>query len=375
MPSVVFTGDIGFDRYMTGRFEDENIISQEIKDFFNGADHVVANVEGAMVNAEDTGEKGIFFHAMDPRAIKFLKLIRADVWSLANNHAMDAKQEGLESTQRIAKENNCQTIGAGLNRELAAKPVIFDEDGGVGIFSCGFDRGCPPATEDRAGCFSWNAFELIEKTAAEIHKTCKHCVLVVHGGEEFGSMPIVYNRERYMKFLSLGVDIVVAHHPHVPQNYELFDNGKAIFYSLGNFIFDTDYQRAQMNTDRGVLLQINFTEDGFTFDALGTKLIRGDERIEKGELPDIFTNIDAKNYEALAPYAAKALLANEKRRKLFMKPEEFGAYDEAKWIEYYTTESRTPWESLDFKVYYEEAQKESNPDVLPKVKEYLKKQM
>ena len=29
---------------------------------------------------------------------------------------------------------------------------------------------------------------------------------------------------------------MVAHHPHVPENYETFADGKAIFYSLGNFI-------------------------------------------------------------------------------------------------------------------------------------------
>ena len=62
---------------------------------------------------------------------------------------------------------------------------------------------------------------------------------------------------------------MVGHHPHVPENYELFDNGKAIFYSLGNFIFDTNYQRVHLYTDLGVLLKLNFTEEEMTFDAMG----------------------------------------------------------------------------------------------------------
>ena len=33
--SIVFTGDIGFDRHMDGKWEDEQLFSQEILDFFH----------------------------------------------------------------------------------------------------------------------------------------------------------------------------------------------------------------------------------------------------------------------------------------------------------------------------------------------------
>ena len=42
-------------------------------------------------------------------------------------------------------------------------------------------------------------------------------------------------------------------------NYETVGD-KIIFYSLGNFIFDTDYQRSQFNTELGLLVKINFTD-------------------------------------------------------------------------------------------------------------------
>ena len=63
--SIVFTGDIGFDRYMEGRWEDENFLSQEVLDFFHSADHTCANVEGALIDAQDDGSRGVFFHAMN----------------------------------------------------------------------------------------------------------------------------------------------------------------------------------------------------------------------------------------------------------------------------------------------------------------------
>ena len=45
--SIAFTGDIGFDKYMEGRWRDEDLLDEELKCFFRSAEHVAANVEGA----------------------------------------------------------------------------------------------------------------------------------------------------------------------------------------------------------------------------------------------------------------------------------------------------------------------------------------
>jgi len=42
--SLIFTGDIGFDRYMNKKWEDENLFSKAVLDFFKSGDHTVANV-------------------------------------------------------------------------------------------------------------------------------------------------------------------------------------------------------------------------------------------------------------------------------------------------------------------------------------------
>ena len=113
--SLVFTGDIGFDRYMLGQWEDEELLSAEVLDFLHSADHVVANVEGPVAKAEtNTTKDGVqqLLHTIDPAAVKVLKKMKADVWNLCNNHIMDAGPFGIESTLKIAKENGVQTIGA-----------------------------------------------------------------------------------------------------------------------------------------------------------------------------------------------------------------------------------------------------------------------
>ena len=87
-----------------------------------------------------------------------------------------------------------------------------------------------------------------------------------------------------------------------------------IFYSLGNFIFDTDYQRVHLYTDVGVLLKLLFTEEAIDFEAIGIRIIRGDERIDIAPLPAIFTDIPAAEYELLAPLSAKAFVAEDRRK-------------------------------------------------------------
>ena len=333
--SIVFTGDIGFDKYMQGKWEDENLLSPAVLEFFHSADHVCANVEGALINATDNGEKGVLFHSMDPKAAQVFQKMHADIWSLGNNHTMDAGLEGIVNTKSIASEQGVKTVGAGLNLEEASAPVYLDEAGGIGLICLSYLVGCVPATETDPGTFPWDNMELIAQRIAEVKAKCRWCVIICHGGEEFAAMPLPYVRDRYMAYLELGADAVVGHHPHVPENYELFENNKAIFYSLGNFIFDTDYQRAHLYTENGILLKLLFTEEKMDFDATGIQIIRGPEQIDIAPLPDIFTNIPAEEYELLAPLSAKAFLAEDMRVMVYLEPHNFAGCSDAVWDRYY----------------------------------------
>lgn len=351
--SLVFTGDIGFDRYMDGRFDDEGLISEEVRSFCVSADHVIANVEGALVpepaNTETCGVKQLR-HTMDPGAVHFLNRIHADIWNLANNHIMDAGPEGLSATLEEAFRAGARTIGAGMDLHDASKPLILPDAGGIGIFAVGYRRGCKPAGPENAGCFSWAEMDLIRKTIESIKKTCRWCVVVSHGGEEFTALPAPYTRTRYLDYLNMGADLVVCHHPHVPMNYELFGE-KAIFYSLGNFIFDTDYQRAQYHTDEGVLLRLDFTEESFSFEALGLRLLRDAGKVVSADLPVIFRDVPEKDYRLLSPLAAKMFISATKRQQLYLHPDEFNNASLDKWAEHFANplrSGRVPGEALDF---------------------------
>ncbi len=382
--SLVFTGDIGFDKYMDGKWNDEELISDEILDFLHSGDHVVANVEGALVRQEKKeGLQGVqqLVHAMDPDAVKVLGKMGADIWNLCNNHILDAGDEGVRKTLEEAEKFGAKTVGVGMNLNQAKEILYLPDAGGIGLFSVGFRTGCKPAGEAKAGCLLWNEMELIEANIREIKSRCRWCCLIVHGGEEFTSLPSPYVRERYLKFLDMGADMIVAHHPHVPMNYETVGD-KVIFYSLGNFIFDTDYQRAQYHTEEGILVKLNFTEENYTWEAVGINIIRGPEHIVKADLPQIFADVQQEEYEKLSPLAAKMFLAATKRQQIYLNPKAFEHKTPQEWEEHFTDPNRryrVPGEALDFTIIWELAQKEQEgawkKSSLPQVVDYILGQM
>lgn len=356
--SLIFTGDIGFDKYMLGRHDDPALLAPEVAAYLKDCDHLIVNVEGPLFDkghAKREGTEGSLMHSMDPAVGPFLKSIGADIWNICNNHIMDAGPEGIRSTLEIARENKALTLGAGMNEREATAPVIIDEAGGIGIIGVGYQRACRKAGDDTPGCFSWSDLDLISRQIAGIKQKCRYCIVLAHAGEEFTALPSPYTRDRYLAYLDMGADIVVAHHPHVVNNYELTADGKAIFYSLGNFIFDTDYQRSQMYTQYGVLLKLSFDKDGFSFDAFGISVDRMRESIVKSTLPAIFTDVPPDEYEKLKGLAARVFIENTKRQLQYMRPDDFKDATEDDFVANFyepLRSGRVPGETLDMQIIY-----------------------
>ena len=354
--SLTFTGDIGFDHYMNKKWADEELVSGEVLNFLRSSDHLIINVEGPLSKQEEAAKDGVaaLKHSMDPEAVNFFNKIGADVWNICNNHIMDAGPEGMADTLKEAAKNNVLTLGAGMNIDEASRPLIINEAGGIGMIGVGYQRACRKASDDVPGCFSWSDMELIKQRIDEIKKTCRWCIVVAHGGEEFTALPSPYTRDRYHAYLEMGADIVIGHHPHVPMNYETVGD-KIIFYSLGNFIFDTNYQRAQFNTEFGLFIKLNFTNDSFTYEPYGIKIDRTCDHIVKHELPKIFEDVNEDEYNKLIALSSKMFIENTKRQWRFLKPDVFkNATDEDWYNNFYEPlrSGRVPGECLDFQIIY-----------------------
>lgn len=382
--TITFTGDIGFDKYMKDKWADEELLTPAVLNYVRNTDHLVVNVEGPLSEGEKQIKEGAVVsltHSMDPRAVTFLNRIGADIWNICNNHIMDAGPKGIEDTILLAQQNHARTLGAGMNIDEARRPVIIDEAGGIGMIGVGYQRACRKASEEVPGCFSWSDMDGISAAIREIKKSCRWCIVVAHGGEEFTALPMPYTRDRYLEYLNLGADIVVGHHPHVPMNYETVGD-KVIFYSLGNFVFDTDYQRSQFNTEYGIIIKLRFSEDKFEFEPFGIRVNREKEQIEEYALSDIFTDVNAVEYGKLKSLAAKMFIENTKRQLKYLKPDKFRDATEDDFVEDFyipLRSGRVPGEVLDMQIVYplsEEWEKgEWKESGLEKVKEFMLRQI
>ena len=333
MTRIAFTGDLGFSsKYFRGTYNKPDVLHPELVPYLSDSDYTVVNVEGCLYKGEGTAEKPIV-HANPPECVDFLRKLNGNIWNLANNHIMDCGRAGLESTLRIAKEQNVRTLGVGLNMAQAAKPVIIPNDGAdIGIVSVTQEE-TPEATDTTEGVVQWDNLEKLGQMIRDVKKTCRWCIVVVHAGPEFCQLMPPSVRDIYRSYLTLGADVVVGHHPHVLQNYEVVGE-KIIFYSLGNFVFDTDYQRLQRYTDQGVFIKLNFGKDSFTWDHRAMKIDRETQTINPCKTPGIFKNVSDKQYAILWSLAMHDLYENERVKLGYLKPEMKGCSDE-EWLAFY----------------------------------------
>jgi poly-gamma-glutamate synthesis protein (capsule biosynthesis protein) len=80
------------------------------------------------------------------------------------------------------------------------------------------------------------------------------------------------------ELVDAGVDIIIGQHPHVVQGIELYE-GKPVFYSFGNFIFD---QYFSQETQESFMALLRF-DDG----ALGVRVLPlASVRSQQGPMPE-----------------------------------------------------------------------------------------
>lgn len=177
--------------------------------------------------------------------------------NLANNHTMDQGREGLTNTIKVLKSSGIVTLGAGMTRSEARKPV-FIEKGNTRIGFLGYSDFPPEGymyDENKADVARVDMKSLGEEVKAA-REQCDFLVVSFHWGKEFDFYPGDRQREMAHAAVENGAGLIIGHHPHVLQRVEEY-KGKLIFYSLGNFVFDRQLPKG---TDESVIIDI--TVDG-----------------------------------------------------------------------------------------------------------------
>ena len=204
------------------------------------ADFVFVNLENPIIENCPSTSTGLKF-CTDPKLTSGLKLAGVNVVTLANNHAADYGKEGIEKTVEFLKKEGIEAVGLGN--------LVVKEKKGIKFGFLGFNFvGKTPKDED---------FRLV----SDSDKKVEILVVGVHWGEEYEDKANKFQREWAKRLVEAGADVVVGHHPHWVQDSES-TNGKPVYYSLGNFVFD---QMWSEKTKEGLLIKLTF-RDGVLVD-------------------------------------------------------------------------------------------------------------
>lgn len=182
-----------------------------------------------------------------------------DVVSTANNHALDAGEEGLLDTRASLLAAGVQPVGTGRNLDEARRPAVIERHG-VRIaflaYSMVDQSRAGYALNTRSGMAPLDPFLVAEDIAAAAGHA-HHTVISLHWGiDDQRSFP-PSARRLARSLIEAGADVVVGHHPHLPAEVEAY-NGGVIFYSLGNFIFG-HYRAVWIDN---VLAQVTLADGG-----------------------------------------------------------------------------------------------------------------
>lgn len=169
--------------------------------------------------------------------INALKNSGFNLVTLANNHIFDYGIAGIYKTMEALDKYGICHIGAGVSHELIYAPFIKVLNGvKVGIINFA-ENGFGAAVENQSYGYAYIFNETISTQIKKMRSCCDFVIAVCHAGAEMWDVPLPEWRKTYKGLIDIGVDVVIAHHPHVPQGWEDYKNGH-IFYSLGNLAFN-----------------------------------------------------------------------------------------------------------------------------------------
>lgn len=191
----------------------------------------VGNFEGVASETSDkTGNAALQFR-VEPQYLSHLK--HFNLYGIANNHAM---QHGANAYQRTFDHlTSCGCLCFGSN---AQKTQVFEHQGKK-VSITGFSQRIDAFSQEP--CYWHNPeYKEIEQEIKQLPEDAFKIVFV-HWGNEFINRPSSPQKHFAHWLVDIGCDIVIGMHPHILQGYEQYQ-GKYVFYSLGNFVFDMPWE-------------------------------------------------------------------------------------------------------------------------------------
>ncbi|GAB4116325.1 MAG: hypothetical protein Kow00103_11890 [Candidatus Caldatribacteriota bacterium] len=202
---------------------------QKIKHLLKGVDIVAGNLEGPVMEVPPESPHLPLKFSFSPQILRAAIWSNFNLFSLANNHILDRGKEGLKETRKWLKQYGIDSVGDPLqDNENNTDHYFSDND----LIILAFNQIPPYLTKEE------EIIKIVENT--KFRNPNKFLIVILHWGEEYTLFHTSQQQALAHHLIEKGADLIIGHHPHMVQDIEIYQ-GKAIFYSLGNFIFDQNF--------------------------------------------------------------------------------------------------------------------------------------
>ena len=251
-------------------------VSEDLKALIKSCDFKVVNFEVPLkpdtVQLPVQKRERFYQHDDTP---DFLKNLGFNLFTIANNHAFDWGDEGFRKTKVAFKE---ASFGAGTYEEANQVKVVEKNGVKIGFLALSFAAYTGVFDDvmkrEGLGCAYINDLK-VNHIIIEAKKIVDYLFILPHDGIEYIDIPMPETIARYRDFIDYGADGVVGTHPHCPQGWEEY-KGKPIFYSLGNFLFNSKEGYDYRATNRphwyeGICVILTITDRNLLWEVVNTR--------------------------------------------------------------------------------------------------------
>ncbi len=250
--------------------EAKGLLMDDLKAVLQGAALNVVNFEAPVKvqNAKGIEKIGPCLRN-DDIAPQILEEAGFNVFTLANNHAMDYGEKSLLHT--ISMFKNSTVVGAGTWEDAYQVKTFEVEGKQIGFWGLTHHEfGVLADKHEGTVGTAWMLHPSVDKLIIDAKKEVEYLFILPHSGVEHEAYPLPELVSLYRHFIDLGADGVFASHPHIPQGWETY-NDKPIYYSLGNFCLDPVEKRERPFLKYGLVVAVNIDGEEIKTDVHYTK--------------------------------------------------------------------------------------------------------
>jgi poly-gamma-glutamate synthesis protein (capsule biosynthesis protein) len=142
--------------------------------------------------------------------------------NICNNHILNFHNDGLKQTEEFLEKGGINYFGNPTDLE---KMFVIKNVNNHQIAFVNYNRFGKFTVADTV------------KIIREVRDKVDFIIVYTHWGQEYKLVENEKQTAKAHQFIDAGADLIIGSHPHVVQPIEVYKN-KAIFYSLGNFVFD-----------------------------------------------------------------------------------------------------------------------------------------